>query len=509
MKATPIHTLMQRAQNDSRTAFAFGEQNWTYDRLSLNAEVLARGMAARGVRAGDRVVLHMLNRPEFIMAYYACFRLGAVAVPFRTAFTFAELAPLLRRLMPALYIGDADLYPNVASVDASILGQDKRFIVGGPCEDRATQPFDKLLAIGCGDIPISPDASKPAVLITTSGTSGEPKLVIHTHETLTKSAELLARNCGISDEDVIVEPLSLAHMSGLSTCLCYIYSGARFILQESFDAGLVLDAMENHESTFHLGFPSQYAALFDCQRSRPRDLKRLRYCLSGGDVCPIHLQKRAVLDFGAPLYNFWAATEAPGNLGIGLRDGPVARIPQDAQIRLVDDCGNDVADGEAGELMIRGANVFKGYWNDAQATAEALSSGWYRTGDLMRRGDDELLFIARKKDIIIRGGTNISPVEIEEAIRATDPAFEEAAVIGVPDDLFGQRVLAFVKLANGATGSALRELRGKLGARLAAYKIPERFQIVDDLPRNVLGKVDRKSLQAMAADNACRERSLT
>jgi len=172
------------------------------------------------------------------------------------------------------------------------------------------------------------------------------------------------------------------------------------------------------------------------------------------------------------------------------------------QIRLVDERGNDVADGEAGELLVRGANVFKGYWNDAQATAEALKGGWYQTGDLMRRGeDDELLFVARKKDIIIRGGTNISPVEVEQAIIATDPAVEEAAVVGVPDELFGQRVLAFVRLANGAAGSAVRELPTKLATRLAAYKIPERFLIVDHLPRNLLGKVDRKRLQAMVACN--------
>jgi long-chain acyl-CoA synthetase len=504
MKATPIQALMQRAQTESgAAAFAFRKQIWTYGRLRLNTEVLARGMASKGVRAGDRVALHMLNRPEFIMAYYACFRLGAIAVPLRTAFTFAELAPLLERVRPALYIGDADLYPNVASIDGSILGLDKRFIIGGSCEDRAGQPLQKLRETGRGDIPsISPDAFKPAVLITTSGTTGEPKLVIHTQGTLTESAELLVKNCGISAEDIIAEPLPLAHASGLITCLSYIHVGARFVLQESFDADLVLDAMERHGCTLHVGFPSQYAALLDRQRSRPRDLKRLRYCLSGGDVCPSDLQKRAVTEFGAPLYNFWAATEAVGNLSFGLRDGPVTRIPQDAQIRLVDERDNDVADGEAGELLVRGANVFKGYWNDAQATAEALKGGWYRTGDLMRRGeDDELLFVARKKDIIIRGGTNISPVEVEQAIIATDPAVEEAAVVGVPDELFGQRVLAFVRLANGAAGSAFRDLPTKLGTRLAAYKIPERFLIVDHLPRNLLGKVDRKALQAMAPGN--------
>src|ERR1700740_2506505 len=142
---TPIQALMQRARTEAgAAAFTFHEQIWTYGRLGLNTDVLARGMAAKGVRAGDRVALHMLNRPEFIMAYYACFRLGAIAVPLRTAFTFAELAPLLKRVRPALYIGDADLYPNVASVDGAILGLDKRFIIGGSDEGGAGQPLQKL-----------------------------------------------------------------------------------------------------------------------------------------------------------------------------------------------------------------------------------------------------------------------------------------------------------------------------------------------------------------------------
>ena len=166
-------------------------------------------------------------------------------------------------------------------------------------------------------------------------------------------------------------------------------------------------------------------------------------------MCPIDLQERVTSTFGAPLYNFWGASEVVGSLTFGLENGPVVRIVEGAQVRLVDEAGADVPHGEIGELLIRGANVFAGYWNDPAATEQSLKAGWYHTGDLMRRGEgDDLWFVSRKKDIIIRGGTNISPVEVEEALVASHPAVEEAAVVGTPDAVLGQRVFGFVKLCS-------------------------------------------------------------
>jgi long-chain acyl-CoA synthetase len=192
-----------------------------------------------------------------------------------------------------------------------------------------------------------------------------------------------------------------------------------------------------------------------------------------------------------------------GSLTFGLRQGPVTRIVNGARIRLIDENGADVADGEVGELLIRGANVFDGYWNDPQATEESLKGGWYHTGDLMRRGEgDELWFVSRKKDIIIRGGTNISPAEIEQALVACHPAVEQAVVVGIPDAVLGQRVFGFVKLANGAKDSVLSEILGNAAIRLASYKVPDRLAITDEFPRNALSKLDRKMLQAMASDIA-------
>ncbi len=512
MKMTPADALMRQAQTRPQsTAFVFHEEIWSYERLATEAERLARGLTARGVGPGDRVALHMMNRPEMVVANYACLRLGAIAAPLRTAFKFAELGPILRRLKPALYIGDMDLYENVAPVDASILPLNKRFIVNGTFEDHGVQPWEMLFD-GADDanLPVPPAPYKPAVLIITSGTTGEPKFVVHTPATLSETIDLVIRHWGLSSDDVMVEPLPMAHMSGILTFLCFIQFGVPFVLLEGFDADTVLDTIERYRCTWCIGFPAQYAALLECQRARPRNLESLRLCLTGADVCPIDLQERVTSIFGAPLQNVWGATETVGSLTFGLQHGPVVRIVKGARIRLVDEDGADVADGEAGELLIRGANVFDGYWNDPRATEEALKAGWYHTGDLMRRGEgDELWFVSRKKDIIIRGGTNISPVEVEQALVASHPAVEEAAVVGIPDAVLGQRVFGFVKLAKWTADTVVSEVLQRVATRLASYKVPERLEILDELPRNALSKVDRNMLQAMAvkADRAGRPRT--
>jgi acyl-CoA synthetase (AMP-forming)/AMP-acid ligase II len=499
---TPAGALMHQVQTRPKsTAFVFHEEVWTYERLAVEADSLARGLAARGVGPGDRVALHMMNRPEMVVAYYACFQLGAIAAPLRTAFKFAELAPILQRLKPALYLGEMSLYDNVAPIDASILAPAKRFVVNATFEDHGGRPWEALFdATGNESLLVSPASYKPAVLIITSGTTGQPKFVVHTPATLSETTDLLVRNWGFSDDDVMIEPLPMAHMSGIIAFLSFIQLGVPFVLLESFDADTVLDTIERHRCTWLLGFPAQYAALLECQRARPRNLTSLRICLTGADVCPVDLQERVTSTLGAPLYNVWGATETVGSLTFGLQPGPVVRIVKGALIRLIDEDGAEVADGEIGELLIRGANVFDCYWNDPEATAASLKGGWYHTGDLMLRGEgDELWFVSRKQDIIIRGGTNISPVEVEQALVAAHPAVEEAAVVGVPDAVLGQRVFAFVRLAAGTNDTIVSKILGNVATRLASYKVPEGLRVLDQLPRNALSKVDRNGLQAMAA----------
>ena len=474
MALTPIRALMHQAQSRPESAaFIFRGDVWTYRRLAEEAERAARGLVAKGVRVGARVALHVMNRPEMPVAYYACLRLGAIAAPLRAAFKFAELAPMLRRLKPALYIGERELYRNVAPVDVGILPRQKRFVVDAVDDEDGVQPWNVLKQTAHTDLP-TPPSYEPAVLINTSGTTGQPKFVAHTSDTLAATTNLLCKHVGLASDDVIVAPLPMAHVSGLICSLTFIQRGVPFVVLENFDADTVLDTIERHRCTWTLGFPYQYAALLESQQEKPRDLSSLRVCLTGADVCPIDLQERVSSVFGAPLYNFWGASEVVGSLTFGLENGPVVRIVEGAQVRLVDETGAEVPRGEIGELLIRGANVFAGYWNDPAATEQSLKAGWYHTGDLMRRGEgDDLWFVSRKKDIIIRGGTNISPVEVEEALVACHPAVEEAAVVGKPDAVLGQRVFGFVKLASGTNETVVAEILQSVAKRLASYKVPE------------------------------------
>jgi long-chain acyl-CoA synthetase len=493
MKMTPMDALLHQARTRPRdTAFVFRGEAWTYQRLAIVAEHLASGLATRGIKPGDRIALHMMNRPEMIVAYYACFQIGAIAAPLRAAFKPAELAPLLQRLKPTLYIGEAGLYENVGPIETSILASDKRFIVGEIVESRGARPWNTLFRGVTGNsASFSPALHEPAVLLNTSGTTGQPTFVVHTLATLSKAVDLMVNNWGFSDDDVVADPLPKAHMSGLMLLLSSIAAGVSFILLESFDADAVLDAIERHHCTRYFGFPAQYAALLDRQHDRPRNLASLRMCLTGAEACPVDLQERVSAAFGVPLYNVWGATEIVGSLTFALQLGSVARIVQGSQIRLIEDKGVEVPRGEVGEFLIRGPNVFAGYWNDQQATADSLRDGWYYTGDLMGRGaGHDLWFVSRKKDIIIRGGTNISPVEVEQVL-ASHPAVQDAAVVGVPDDVLGQRVFGFVK--NREPHHTYRRSRNPriCGGQLASYKVPDGLAVSDDFPRNALSKVDR------------------
>jgi long-chain acyl-CoA synthetase len=251
MKTTPAGALMHHARiRPKSAAFVFHEEVWTYERLAAEAERLARGLAVRSVGAGDRVALHMTNRPEMIVVCYACFRLNAIAAPLRTAFKFAELAPILQRLKPALYIS-AKWVPMTMSprLTASILAPNKRFIVNGNSEDHGVQPWEALFDVANDEnLPVSSALYEPAVLINTSGTIGLPKFAIHTPATLSETVHLIIKHWRLSDDDIMIESLPMTHISGLFSFLTYIQFGAPFVLRGGFDAAdTVLDAIERSE----------------------------------------------------------------------------------------------------------------------------------------------------------------------------------------------------------------------------------------------------------------------
>lgn len=248
------------------------------------------------------------------------------------------------------------------------------------------------------------------------------------------------------------------------------------------------------ESTYLAGLPFMFTALLQRQQARARNIDSLRTSIAAGDVCPPQAQDLFPSVFGIPLRSSWAATESLGSLTYGLEPGPVSRIVKNARVRLVDDNDVPVSPGEVGELVLRGPNVFIGYWAGPGLVEDAPEGGWFHTGDLMRQDEKgNLWFVFRKKHLIIRCGSNISPVEVERVL-ITHPAVRDAAVIGIPDSEIGQRVAGFVQLASGAQSADLNEILVYVTGRLADYKVPESLQIVREIPRNATGKIDRQLL---------------
>jgi acyl-CoA synthetase (AMP-forming)/AMP-acid ligase II len=436
----------------------------------------------------------MANLPELIIAYHACFRVGAIAAPLNTRFKAAELKPLLQRLQPALYIGQAPLYSQVVSIDSSILAPDARFVVDGDVNDPLVQPWTRLF-VETNGVPIgfAPNVDAPAVLLTTSGTTGQPKFVTHTLATLSKAAESF-EHWDLDSDQIAALACPMVHGSGLFTMLACIRFGAPFVLLERFDADALLDAVERNRCTWVLGLPFMFVALLHHQQARARNVDSLRTCVAGGDICPTQLQEQFPLFFGIPLRSSWVSTEACGSLTYGLQPGPVSRLVPGAEIRLVDDNQVPVPRGEVGELVVRGPHVAIGYWAGPGQIKETPKEGWFHTGDLMRQDDTgDLWFVSRKKHLIVRGGSKISPAEVERVLMA-HPAVRDAAVIGVPDPDLGQRVAGFVQLAHSAQSLDLTEILAFATECLADYKVPETLEIVDRIPRNTLGKIDRQLL---------------
>jgi acyl-CoA synthetase (AMP-forming)/AMP-acid ligase II len=386
----------------------------------------------------------MANLPELIVAYYACFRTGAIAAPLNNRFKTAELEQVLRRLQPALYIGQAHLYAAVAPLDTTILPPNARYIVGGAVDDARTQPWASLRDHTAKEaMPCVPDRGSPAVLLTTSGTTGLPKFVVHTPATLSATAGTGA-DLGLQKDHVVCHFLPMVHVSGLSVLLMCMRLGLQIILFERFDADAVLDGIEAYRCNWMTGLPFMYAALLESQQKRPRKIDSLHCCHVAGDMCPQQVQQDITYAFEVPLRAVWAATETVGSLTFGLPFGPVARVVPGAESRLVDGDGEAVPRGEVGELWLRGPTLTPGYWAGPGRIDDPTVSGWFATGDLMRRDEaDNLWFVSRKKDLIIRGGSNIVPLEVERVLK-NHPAVRDAAVVGVPDAVLGERVAALV-----------------------------------------------------------------
>jgi long-chain acyl-CoA synthetase len=448
-------------------------------------------LAEHGVGPGDRVGIMLPNVPFFPVCYYGVLRMGAVVVPMNV---------LLKRREVAFYLRDSGAKLLFAwhgfAADAESGAQD----AGAECILVTPEEFPD--AVGAAPVVAdiaATDATDTAVILYTSGTTGTPKGAELTHGNLARNAEISCSLFGLGDEAVTLGALPLFHSFG-QTCgmNATIASGGTLTLIPRFDPAKALEIIERDRVNVFQGVPTMYGAILHLPDRERYDTSTLRVCVSGGSALPVELLRGVEQAFNCTILEGYGLSETSPVASFNHPDrerkpGSIGTPIEGVEMKVVDDDGNEVAPGDVGEIVIRGHNLMKGYWNRPDATADAIRDGWFHTGDMARIDEDGYFFIVdRKKDMIIRGGYNVYPREIEEVLYE-HPAVREAAVIGMPDEEYGEEVGAAITLKDGASASAT-ELRDFVKGQVAAYKYPRHVWFVEELPKGPTGKILKREI---------------
>jgi long-chain acyl-CoA synthetase len=470
----------QSARMPEKIALYSRDDTMTYRQLDESSDLLARWFVAQGLRPGDRVAVHWCNSIEAAQLFFGIFKAGLIVVPVNLRLKAPEIAYQLRHSQAAMCFSQPALAPLADQARA---------------ECPALQLYTGLPDFaGAAPLPAI-DEDKPAIILYTSGTTAQPKGTTHTHRTACETVRLIGHEF-LDESDTLLSMTSFMHITGLLCILVQaIYVGSSASFLPAFDAAGVLDAIERFRCTYLVALPALLQLVVQEQVSRPRDVSSLRRVIAGGDTVPVSLQDRFREHFGVPCPEVYGMTES---LPVSM-NSPDAILPgsvgkPSVEIRIVDLQDRELPSGEIGEIVVRSSSNTIGYWSDDAATADLLRGGWLHTGDLGSLDPDGYLwFKGRLKQIIIRAGSNISPQEVEEAFYR-HPAVLEAGVIGLPDPVYGERVVAFVALRAGAL-AAEEELIAYARTLLADYKVPEHIYFLDELPKGITGKVQRRALK--------------
>jgi long-chain acyl-CoA synthetase len=500
---TLVDLFHARAQeNPDALAVIHGDTRITYGVLAAEVDRVARGLQSRGVGRGDRVLTLVGNTPHVMAIYLAVSRLGAVYAPVSTGFREREVRFVLDNADPKVAIVEAShadrflSWDAARSVDVVLLG------------DTSLHDLTSYDALGIGDPAVREaeiSEEDGLLLCYTSGTTSTPKPVLHSQRSEVYNASTYAQvwNLGPTDKGIVCLPLAWVY--GLSTTTAaLLVSGGTVVLLDRFHPVEVIDAIQAHRATAMWGTMSMYTKLLEVIKERGQvDLSSLRVVNNGGEPCPSPLVKEFEQYAGVQLLGSYATSEArpimvvrPGD--VAAPEGTSGKLVPGAEIRLVAEDGSEVAAGEPGHALIRCPGLMTEYYRQPELTAERLTEdGWLRTGDLLRSDHDGYWYVVgRQSEMIIRSGVNIAPAEVESAL-AAHPDVADVAVVGVPDPRSGEAIRAVVV----AAGSVPHEddLRAFLADQLAAFKVPQQFVFVDELPRTDRGKLDRAALRRSSA----------
>jgi len=484
-----------------RPAAISAQGQLTYAQLDAASDRVAASLAAGGIRPGDRVALQLPNIPQFLMSYFGILKAGAVAVPLNVMLKAPEVAYHLGDSGARLLITWEGILGEAVK-GAQAAGLDQIYAVGHANDQDGAVPFERLLAVEAPRYEMAMRSpADTAVIIYTSGTTGRPKGAELTHVQLYMNADIPGRLFGIKPDDIAIAALPLFHVFGLSSVLnLCVRFGCTMSLIPRFTAAAVLEAIQRDRATIFDGVPTMFADLLSHPDLDGYDLSSLRVAISGGASIPAPLLDAFEERFGVMILEGYGLTETASTTTFNVsaeerRVYSVGKPIWGTQTQVWDDEGRPLPPGpeNVGEVVTRGLHVMKGYWHDPEATAAVFSGDWLRTGDLGYFDKDGFLFIvSRKKEVIIRGGYNVYPSEIENVLHA-HPAVAEAAVVGVPDERLGQEVMAVI-IAHSTVTLVEADLQSYLRERLAAYKIPRIFEFWSELPKNTLGKILKDEL---------------
>jgi long-chain acyl-CoA synthetase len=480
--AAALHRLA--VEHPARIAMRAGNRQVSYRELDAAAARVAAVLRDDGLAPGERVLLLLPNVPEFAAAYYGVLRAGGVAVPLDPYLTRTEIAAILHDAEGGRMVVWRELQRSTpASAGLTVF-----VLAPGSC-------FDIASADDAGEAPLPVEPGDPAVILYTSGTTGQPKGTVLSHANLGGNAAATAERLRYGAGDLVLAALPLCHVfgqtCGLNATVC---SGTCLLMAPSLEPADLLGLLRTWEVSVLIGTPTTYAGLLAADSEQLLARVTPRAALSGGAPLDGGLHAAWERTTGTPLAEGYGLTETSPVICVDAIDG--TRRPgsigwplDGVQLRVVDSLGADVDAGESGELLVRGPNVMTGYWRRPAETAAVLSDdGWLRTGDLACCAEDgRYEIVGRAKELIISEGYNIHPREVEQVLTA-HPAVREAAALGVPHQLLGEEIVACAVLRTGATVSS-EELMRFMAGRLARYKLPRRLWFVDELPRTATGKV--------------------
>ena len=497
------HWVRQNAKiYPNKVATKTGQRAFTYVQLADRMNRLANGLIAAGLKPGDRVALFMLNGVEYVEAVFACSAAGLIAVPLNWRLSQEELVFIAKDCAPKVLIHHAMFEEVAAAVAAGCDSIQERLSVA---HDGSASAYESFIEAGDPKDAVNPDVGgdDPHLIMYTAGTTGSPKGVVLTHANcFWQSVNGWA--LGVSPDAVALVILPMFHVGGLNGCVTpMIHIGATVILSPKFDPGDVLETIERERVAGMVAVPAIYQMLYDHPKFATTDLSSIVAFISGGAPLGKELTRK-YHEKGLEFRQGYGLTEtSPGVTGMGpgeclRKSGSAGRACLYVDLRIVDEKGRELPTGEAGEVTVRGPNVMKEYWNRPEATAEAIRDGWFHSGDIGFLDEEGFLtLVDRKKDMIISGGENVYPAEVEKVL-LEHGGVAEAAVVGKADPKWGEVPIGFVVAVPGQTLDP-DELIAFCASRIAKYKTPKAVVVRTSLPHNAAGKIVKQELKKEVA----------